>query len=153
MKIVNKKGKIALIHVAQKEVGITDEAYCSLLIGAAGIDSAKYLEYEDQFNSIMNAFKKLGFKSKKKATAQPQWADTWGCTPAQRAKIEAMWRVCARFPTDRALRAFIKRITHVDHPAFLRPELAGKVIYALNKMAVKTKDRDNLDKQIQGVSV
>jgi hypothetical protein len=148
---MNKKNKIALIHVAKKEVGITDEAYCSLLIGAAGIDSAKYIEYEDQFNSVMNALKKLGFESKKKESKSislPKWTDTWGCTPAQRAKIEAMWRVCARNPTDRSLRAFIKRITHVDHPAFLRPELASKVINALNKMSVDIKDR-NLNKKIQ----
>jgi hypothetical protein len=138
--ITKKKEKIALIHVAKKAVGLTDEDYCSLLIGSAGIESAKYLEYEYQFNSIMQAFKKLGFKSTKKeskSTSNPQWTDRWGCTDAQRAKIEIMWKACARVPSDRALRAFIKRITHVDHPAFLRPALAGKVINALTAMMVK----------------
>jgi hypothetical protein len=137
--ITNKKGKIALIHVAKKSVGIVDEDYCALLMGAAGIDSTKYLEYEDQFDAIMRAFKKLGFTSQKKneSTARPQWTDRWGCTDAQRAKIEAMWRSCARNPSDRALRTFVKRITHVDHPAFLRPVLAGKVINALSTMMVK----------------
>lgn len=138
--ISNKKQKIALIHVAKKAVGIADEDYCSLLLGSAGIDSTKYLEYEDQFDAVMLAFKNLGFKSQKdngKTTSRPQWTDKWSCTEAQRAKIEAMWRICARVPSDRALRTFIKRITHVDHPAFLRPVLVSKVISALNSMMVK----------------
>jgi hypothetical protein len=119
--------------VAKKAIGLTDDDYCSMLIGAAGIDSTKDLEYEDQFVAIMQAFKTLGFQSRKsegKTTFRPQWTDRWGCTEAQRAKIELMWKTVARFPSDRALRAFIKRITHVDHPAFLRPALAGTVINA-----------------------
>jgi hypothetical protein len=139
--IVNKKGKQALIHVAKKSLGLSDEDYRSLIMGAAGIDSVKYLEYEYQFIAIMQAFEYLGFKSSiKKAgkiTARPQWTDRWGCTDAQRAKIEVMWKTCARHPTDKALRVFIKRIAKVDHPAFLRPNLAGKVINALNAMMVK----------------
>ena len=135
--ITNKKQKIALIHVAKKAVGIGDEDYCSLLLGSAGIDSTKYLEYEDQFDAIMQAFKNLGFKSKSRKASRPQWTDRWGCSDAQRAKIEAMWKTCARNPTDKSLRAFIKRITHVDHPAFLRPVLVSKVISALHAMMVK----------------
>ncbi|MHB9292661.1 hypothetical protein Holit_01763 [Hollandina sp. SP2] len=138
--IKNKKAKIALIHVAKKSIGITDEDYCALLIGAAGIDSTKYLEYEYQFDEIMKIFNRLGFVSRKKESSsisRHQWTDKWGCTDAQRAKIEAMWRSCARNPSDRALRAFVKRITHVDHPSFLRPTLAGKVINALSAMMVK----------------
>jgi hypothetical protein len=138
--IKNKKTKIALIHVAKKSVGITDEDYCALLMGAAGIDSTKYLEYEDQFTAIMRGFEHLGFKSwkeQRKTTSRHQWTDKWGCTPAQRAKIEAMWQTCARVPSERALRTFIARITHVDHPSFLRPVLAGKVINALSAMMVK----------------
>jgi phage gp16-like protein len=138
--IANKKAKIALIHVAKKAVSLTDEEYCSLLIGAAGIDSAKDLEYEYQFDEIMNVFKRLGFVSRKtesKSASRFQWTDKWGCTPAQRAKIETMWQTCARVKTDQALRVFIKRITHVDHPVFLRPALANKVISALGSMMIK----------------
>jgi hypothetical protein len=45
-----------------------------------------------------------------------------------------MWKTCARNPSDRALRAFIKRIAHVDSPVFLRPHLTRKVILALADM-------------------
>jgi hypothetical protein len=137
--IVNKKQKIALVHVAKKGVGICDEDYEYLLMGAAGIDSAKHLEYEDQFESIMWAFTRLGFKYEKQVDkpSKPAWTDRWGCTDAQRAKIEVMWQTCARNPTEKSLRIFIKRIAKIDHPAFLRPNLAGKVINALNTMMAK----------------
>jgi hypothetical protein len=88
----------------------------------------------------MKAFKRLGFTSEKKGdkSSQPQRKDSWGCSEAQRAKIEVMWKMCARNPSDRSLRAFIKRIAKVDHPAFLRPHLAQKVIIALEKMTEQT---------------
>jgi hypothetical protein len=138
--LLNRKEKLSLIHIAKKETGITDEAYRILLEGAAGINSAAEITYEDQFNAVMKAFENLGFKSWKKqgkTDSRPRWPDAWGCTEDQRAKIEVMWKTCARNPSDRALRAFVKRIAHVDHPVFLRPHLARKVIIALGDMMRK----------------
>jgi hypothetical protein len=138
--ILKRKEKLALIHIARKETGITGEAYRILLQGAAGIGSAAEIVYEDQFNAVMKAFENLGFKSWKrqgKTTSRPEWPDFWGCTKDQRAKIEAMWKTCARNPTDKALRAFVKRIAHVDSPVFMRPHLARKVILALGDMMRK----------------
>jgi hypothetical protein len=136
--ILHKQKKIALIHVAKKAVDITDEDYRSLLFGAAGIESLTELEHEDQFLNIMEAFKNLGFISTKMLNkSRPQWTDTWGCTSAQRAKIEVMWRTCARDKSDKALKRFIKRIALVDSPRFLTVGLARKVILALDKMMIK----------------
>jgi hypothetical protein len=111
-----------------------------LLEGAAGINSASEIRFEDQFNAVMKAFENLGFTSWKKqgkTDSRPRWPDAWGCSEDQRAKIEVMWRTCARNPNDKALQAFIKRIARVDHPAFLRPHLARKVIIALEDMMRK----------------
>lgn len=138
--ILNKKKKVALIHVAKKTVDLTDEDYRALLFGAAGITSLTELEHEDQFLNIMEAFKNLGFISQKvsgKTPSRPPWADTWGGSATQRAKIEVMWRTCARDKSDRALKAFIKRIAKVDNPRFLNVSLARKVILALEKMMFK----------------
>jgi hypothetical protein len=138
--LVNKKKKLSLIHIAQKETGITDEAYRILLEGAAGVNSAAELVYEGQFNAVMKAFENLGFKSWKKrgkTTSRPEWPDTWGCTESQRAKIEVMWRTCARNPSERALRAFVKRIARVDSPHFLTAALARTIILALSEMMKK----------------
>jgi phage gp16-like protein len=139
-KLLNRNAKISLVHIAKKETGITDEAYRILLDSAAGITSASEINFEDQFNAVMKAFENLGFKSWKKqgkTTSRPQWPDMWGCSQDQRAKIEAMWKTCARNPSDKALQTFIKRIAQVDHPRFLRPYLARKVILALEDMMRK----------------
>jgi hypothetical protein len=133
----NRKAKLSLIHLAKKAVGITEEGYRILLLDMAGVDSAAELEYEYQFSAIMQAFKNLGFKNTVRKPGEgnrPRRPDAWGSTDAQRAKIEAMWRTCARNKTDKALRAFIRRIARVDHPRFLKPELARKVIIALEVM-------------------
>lgn len=135
--IANRNAKLRLIHIAKAACKLTDENYRDLLYGAAKITSAKDIEFEDEFNAIMECFKNLGFKSWKaqgKTNSRPKWTDKWSCTDAQRAKIEVMWQTCARNKGKKSLHAFIKRITHVDHPRFLRPALARKVILALNKM-------------------
>jgi len=136
----NRKTKLSLIHIAKNDLGLDEEAYRALLDGAAGVNSAAKLEYEYQFNAIMKAFENLGFKSTQRSVRKqirPRWQDEWGGTVDQRAKIEVMWKTCARNPTEKALRAFIKRIAKVDHPRFLRVGLARKVIIALEKMMRK----------------
>jgi hypothetical protein len=138
--LLNRKAKLSLIHIAKKETGLDDEAYRILLNGTAGIDSAAELVNENQFDAIMKAFSLLGFTSWKKqgkTTSRPRWSNTWGCTENQRAKIEVMWKTCARNPTDKALRSFVRRIAHVDSPVFLRPGLARNVIIALADMMRK----------------
>jgi hypothetical protein len=142
--ITNRKTKLSLIHIAKKDSGITDDAYRALLEGAAGVDSAAKIEYEYQFNAVMKAFENLGFKSTARSGGKkprPQWTDKWGGTEDQRAKIEVLWQSCARNKTEKALRAFIKRIAKVDHPRFLNAELARKVILALEAMARKNLNR------------
>jgi hypothetical protein len=145
----NRKSKLSLIHIAKDSAGLTDEAYRDLLYGAAGVNSAAKLEFEYQFNAVMKAFEKLGFKSDMRRVRKnrPRWTDAWGGTEDQRAKIEVLWQTCARNKTEKALRLFIKRITHVDHPRFLNVELARKVILALEAMARKNavrKEKNNV---------
>jgi hypothetical protein len=140
--LANRSAKLSLIHIAKDAVGLTDEAYRALLSGAAGVNSAAKLDYENQFNAVMRAFEKLGFKSTLRSAViktRPRWPDTWGGSANQRAKIEVMWKTYARYPTEKALRAFIKRIAKVDHPHFLTETLAQKVIIALEVIAKKAK--------------
>jgi len=137
--ITNKRSKMSLIHIAKERCGLDDASYRALLYGAAGIESARDMEWEDQFIAIMYAFGKLGFQSWKKegkTNSRPRWTDEWGCHAAQRAKIEVMWKTCARNKDEAALRSFIRRIAHVDSPRFLNTFLARKVILALEKMMI-----------------
>ena len=139
--ITNKKAKLSLIHIAKNSVGIDDAAYRALLSGAAGVNSAALITHEHQFNAVMMALKRLGFKGVQRADskkARPQWQDSWGCTEDQRAKIEVLWKTWARNPDEKALRAFIRRIAKVDHPRWLNVYLAQSVILALEAMAQKS---------------
>jgi len=148
--ITNRNTKLSLIHIAKKNSGIADDAYRILLEGAAGVNSAAQIEYEYQFNAVMKAFENLGFKSTQRSGGKkprPQWTDAWGGTEDQRAKIEVLWQTCARNKTDKALRLFIKRITHVDHPRFLNVQLARKVILALEAMARKNANKTKKEKK------
>lgn len=53
--------KLALIHVAKKQTGLTEAEYRDLLAGF-GAQSSKQLDGR-QFDALLNHFKKLGFRS------------------------------------------------------------------------------------------
>ena len=57
---MNKK-QLAVVHVAKKQVGMTDEEYLDLL-GSVGATSSKDLDRKS-FTVVMAHFKQLGFKS------------------------------------------------------------------------------------------
>ena len=61
--LINKNQKLALIHTAKRDLGLDDECYRLLLQSCTGVDSAKDITTEKQFDDIMAAFKKLGFVS------------------------------------------------------------------------------------------
>jgi hypothetical protein len=124
--LVNRREKLALIHLAKKDCALDDDSYRALLVSTAGVSSSSMVETEQQFKEIMKAFKRLGFVSKSK-----KWPY---CSAFQLQYIKALWAAVAREKTDTALRSFIRRIAHVDDPAFMDKRGATKVILALRKM-------------------
>ncbi len=124
--LVNRREKLALIHLAKKDCALDDDSYRALLMSTAGVTSASMVGTEGQFKEIMKAFKHLGFVSRSK-----QWPY---CSAFQLQYIRALWAAVAREKTDKALRSFVKRIAHVDDPVFLDKRGATKIILALRKM-------------------
>ncbi len=59
--MTDRKKKLAIIHVAKKQLALTDEQYRALLFGAAGIESAGDIKTDAQHRSIMQAFRNAGF--------------------------------------------------------------------------------------------
>jgi hypothetical protein len=55
--------RLAVIHVAKKQLGLDDEAYRAVLSGA-GVYSARDITAGAQFNTVMGAFAAPGFKSR-----------------------------------------------------------------------------------------
>ncbi len=58
-----RRKKLAIIHIAKKELGLDDETYRALLWGACRLSSAKDLQTEAQYQRIMKAFRQAGYQS------------------------------------------------------------------------------------------
>lgn len=54
---------IKYIQTARRSLGLRDEEYVSILLGAAGVDSATKIVTDRQFQSVRKAFASLGFQS------------------------------------------------------------------------------------------
>lgn len=57
------KNWIKYIQTARRTLNLRDEEYVSILLGAAGVDSATKIVTEKQFMSVKKVFSSLGFQS------------------------------------------------------------------------------------------
>ncbi len=134
-----QKQWVKMIHVAKTKLNLDDEHYRTLLTGACGVESSREIKTWKQYDSVMTAFKKLGFnyKSKtKKAEIVPQEErnSEW-ISEKQEKYIRGLWQLVADNKSDRALEAFLERITGTTRIEWLRKYQATDVIVALRKMA------------------
>jgi hypothetical protein len=139
--VQNKINRLALIHIAKKQIGLDDEAYRGILSGA-GVSSAKDLKTDAQFNVVMASFVKLGFLPQ----GRPDGVKYKNTIPAenrfyiskrQEYYIRGPWALASRTKDEKSLRAIIKRIGKVDDISFLPRENAQAVILALRDICWK----------------
>jgi phage gp16-like protein len=109
------KADLAKIHIAKKELGLTDEVYRDILSMRFGVNSAAKLT-DRQATVLLNTFKAKGWKERKskKASTSPMYID------AQMRKVVAMWitlgqKSVLRNSSDQALQAYVKRMTKRDN--------------------------------------
>lgn len=57
-----ERRRLALVHVAKRQLGLTDEQYRDLLQGAAGVRSAGDLRHHYQWDAVFRAFDRAGWK-------------------------------------------------------------------------------------------
>lgn len=124
---------LAQIHIARKDLALDDDTYRALLTRLTGRESSSAMT-ERQRRTVLAEFKRLGWKAGSKGT-RPRPASQkpyirlifglWG-----ELKRKGIWKAQERA----SLRAFVKKMTGVDDPEFLRPDQATKVIEALKKM-------------------
>lgn len=129
-----KPQQLAKIHIAKKELALTDEAYRDILRLHFKVESAKDLT-ERQATVLLNQFKAKGWQPK--VAAQPRKDSSYisikpGPAAAQQRKILAMWsalgydmakihtRVKTQFGVDRFewlddLKALHVLITDLEH--------------------------------------
>ncbi|MDR1507862.1 MAG: regulatory protein GemA [Treponema sp.] len=131
--------RLAIIHVAKKQLGLDEETYRAILSGA-GAGSAAEIVTSAQFNSVMAAFAALGFKSRGAGVKYRNTAP--GTNPAfiskrQEYYIRGLWALASRARDEKSLRHMIKRIGKTDDISFLPRNAARAVILALRDICWK----------------
>jgi hypothetical protein len=131
--------RLAIIHVAKKQLGLDEDAYRAILSGA-GVASARDIITNAQFNNVMAAFAALGFKSPGAAVKHQNTAA--GTNPALISKrqeyyIRGLWALASRARDEKSLRRIIKRIGKTDDIRFLSRRAASAVILALRDICRK----------------
>ena len=135
---------LAAIHVAKKQLGLDDETYRAVLVRVTGKASSKEMS-EAERGRVLEEFRRLGFSnpplSPKAATSPPQGGRQ--TSPRRRlegkyaGKLQSLWIAAwnlgiARSRHDKALIAFVRRQTGIDHVRFVRDQDdAAKAIEAL----------------------
>lgn len=127
----------ALIHLAKKQLGLSDERYRFILKEMAGVETSKDLD-QTGFELVMKAMMALGFRS---AFTKTFYSHRPGmATPAQVSLIRALWREYAsRDGSESALNKWLERIFKVSALRFATEGQAEKAIRALRKMCRSAK--------------
>lgn len=133
--------QLAKIHIAKKDLGISDSAYRDLLSGW-GVSSSKELN-ENQAEEVIEALKKIGFvvkksqKSKVKSQIQivlPENRPDEFATQKQMNMLCGMWTSYSREKTEESFRKFVKNIAKVDLVEWLLKADVQKVRLAIMRL-------------------
>ncbi|MDR0497952.1 MAG: regulatory protein GemA [Treponema sp.] len=136
----NQNSRLALIHIAKKKLGLDEEAYRAILSGA-GVFSAKEINTDEQFHTVMAAFLRLGFlpSGRKQGVKYRSTVTGTGGMISRRQEyyIRGLWDLASRAKDETSLHKIIKRIGKVDNIAFLPRHSAQAVILALRDICWK----------------
>jgi hypothetical protein len=135
----NQKPRLAIIHLAKKQLSLDDEAYRAILSGA-GVSSAKDIETESQFNTVMDSFLQLGFlpsghRVNKYGSAVS--GNPGMISRRQEYYIKGLWALASRAKDEKSLRRMVRRIGKVDDISFLSRRSASALILALRDICWK----------------
>ncbi len=127
----------ALIHVAKKQLGLTDAEYRAILRRMGDVESSKDLDREG-FELVMQYMAALGFRSD---FTRSFYGHRRGmATPAQVANIRRLWGIFADGGgEDRALDKWLDRSFKVSALRFATEGQADRAILALRAMIGRTR--------------
>ncbi|MCH5051166.1 gp16 family protein [Pectobacterium aquaticum] len=128
---MNRNQLIKLIHVAKRDRKLDDDTYRQFLVNYAGVNSTRDMT-ERQLQQVLDAMKQLGFKVK---STKPHKITA---TDAQSKKIRALWLEMSdagyvRDSSERAINAYVHRITDVGRLEWLSTDQASRVIESLKQ--------------------
>lgn len=130
------KSKLALIHVARKQLGMEEDVYRAMLFHVAGVNSSRDLD-DTGFDLIMRHFETIGFQSDWNRANLGYRRGM--ASPGQVALLRDLWSTfTSGTGTDASLGKWLEGRFKVSALRFLTAEVARKAIGALQKMTAKT---------------
>ena len=136
----DRRARIAKIHVAKKDLALTDDTYRAIIERITGKESSADCS-DAQLEAVLAEFKRLGWKATKgtRRTSAKPWV----------RKIYAIWgdlRPLLDDATEETLRAFVRRQTHslknpngISDPKWLDAKEGTKVIQGLEGWLGRTR--------------
>jgi hypothetical protein len=129
------RSKLAIVHVAAKQLGLADDDYRALLRRLGGVDSASRLD-QAGFDAVMWRLAELGFKSTSPRRPPPLRAGM--ASPPQTQLIRHLWATYTDGQgTDASLGKWLDGRFKVSALRFVDAGLARKAIAALRHMMAK----------------
>jgi hypothetical protein len=134
-----RKAMIAKIKIAQKRLGLDDPTYRAVIAHVCpGKRSAADLD-ESELGTLLDYFKSVGFVEGGSFTTS---LDDYSDSEPQHRMIRGLWADLKAFGvvrngSEKALQAFIKRITKIDSLRWLGPRESNVVIEALKAMKAR----------------
>lgn len=127
-----------VIHGLARLLGLNDEAYRDMLNDRYHVRSSKELNPQQRFQLIKELREKVHSNVQK-------FNDQHLATPRQLRAIEAMWAKVSRATTaadrKKALDAFVKRLTGIDHVRWITMHDAQTLIKAIQAMGAKSPEQ------------
>lgn len=142
-----RRAMLAKLHLARKQLALTEDSYRDVLRRVTGLDSAAAMS-EAQLDRALAEFKRLGFKPKSTSVAPRR------SQHAQIRMIHGVWNDICALGIDAedhpaALRAFVQRQTRgplhpdgVSAPEFLNADQATRVLEGLKAWRARLARRD-----------
>lgn len=133
-----RRGMIAKVHIAKKQLGLIDDDYRAVILDVAGVTSAADCT-DGQLEELLKRFEARGFTAKAKTGPRP--AARPADHPVAR-KARAMWislyHLCAiDDPSEAALEAFARRQLGVEKLQWANQAQGFKLIEGLKAMAAR----------------
>lgn len=129
------------IHIAKRDLALSDETYRQLVKRITGCDSAGDLD-GGQRRKLLAELHRLGWRPARAYRVRPS-----DRAATQADKIRALWielgkATDLRDPTERGLGRFCRRVTGKQRPEWLRPSDANSVIEALKSWLARATDKE-----------
>ena len=133
---------LAKIHIAKKELALSDEVYRDVLSSLFKVHSSSCLT-DRQAIKLINIFREKGWVPKSKPKKyDDQRGDIYSATPKQKRLVEVLWHNVYRGNEETLhLRQFLFNHFKVSDIRFLDKDKAHRAIEALKAMTRKRSDQ------------